>query len=77
MPAPAEPAEVVLRIGARDSDPDTLNRLGKEIVPIVTSGPPGVTGYAGGRPKATEIISFWPALLGKDKVQTRVSVVEA
>ena len=73
---PAEPAEVILRIGARDCDPAKLNRLGREIVPVVTSGPPGVTGYAGGRPKAAEVISFWPALLGKDKVKTSVSVVE-
>ena len=47
-----------------------------EIVPVVTSGPPGVTGYAGGRPKASEIISYWPALIGKDKVKTKVSVEE-
>jgi len=47
-----------------------------EIVPLVTSGPPGVTGFAGGRPKATEIISYWPALIRKDKVRTRVSVVD-
>jgi hypothetical protein len=47
-----------------------------EIVPLVTSGPPGVTGFAGGRPKATEIISYWPALLSKGKIETRVSVEE-
>ena len=47
-----------------------------EIVPLVTSGPPGVTGFAGGRPKATEIISYWPALIRKDKVKTSVSVIE-
>ena len=74
--APAEPAEVILRLGARSSDKAKLDRLGMEIVPLVTSGPPGVTGFAGGRPKATEIISYWPALIRKDKVQTRVSVEE-
>ena len=74
VPAPEQPAEVVLRLGARSDDEAKLNRLGKEIVPVVTSGPPGVTGYAGGRPKASAIISYWPALLGKDKVKTNVSV---
>jgi hypothetical protein len=73
-PAPLEPAEVVLRIGAKGRDAAKLDRLGLEIVPLVTSGPPGVTGFAGGRPKATEIISYWPALISKHKVQTRVSV---
>jgi hypothetical protein len=43
-------------------------------VPLVTSGPPGVTGFAGGRPKATEIIGYWPALLSKELVETRVTV---
>ena len=72
--APADPAEVVLRIGARSPDRSKLDRLGMEIVPLVTSGPPGVTGFAGGRPKATEIISYWPALLSKGKIETKVSV---
>ena len=74
--APADPAEVVLRIGAKGTDKEKLNRLGMEIVPLVTSGPPGVTGFAGGRPKATDIISYWPALLDKDKVKTKVTVEE-
>lgn len=74
--APGDPAEVVLRIGARSENKEKLDRLGMEIVPLVTSGPPGVTGFAGGRPKATEVISYWPALISKNKVQTRVSVEE-
>ncbi len=74
--APEEPAEVILRIGARSKDASKLNRLGMEVVPLVTSGPPGVTGFAGGRPKATEIISYWPALLSKGKIETSVSVEE-
>ena len=76
VPAPENPAEVVLRIGARSNDKAKLDRLGMEIVPLVTSGPPGVTGFAGGRPKATEIISYWPALLSKGKIKTKVSVEE-
>ena len=74
MSAPAEPAEVVLRIGARGTDRNKLDRLGMEIVPLVTSGPPGVTGFAGGRPKATDVISYWPALIDRRKVKTTVSV---
>jgi hypothetical protein len=73
---PAEPAEVVLRIGAKGQDREKLDRLGMEIVPLVTSGPPGVTGFAGGRPKATDIISYWPALISREKVTCSVSVEE-
>jgi Acyclic terpene utilisation family protein AtuA len=75
-PAPEEPAEVILRIGAKGTDRHKINRLGMEIVPLVTSGPPGVTGFAGGRPKATDIIGYWPALLDKGEVKTRVDVEE-
>jgi hypothetical protein len=76
MPPPNEPGEVVLRIGAKGEDKQKLSRLGQEIVPLVTSGPPGVTGFAGGRPRATEIIGYWPALIGKTKISTTVTVEE-
>ena len=72
--SPADPPEVVLRLGVAHPDKSKVNRFGMEIVPLVTSGPPGVTGFAGGRPKATDVIGFWPALLAKDKVHTSVRV---
>ena len=68
------PSEVVLRMGVKGPDRDKVDRFGSELVPLVTSGPPGVTGFAGGRPKATEIIGYWPALVSKDRIRTRVSV---
>jgi hypothetical protein len=77
VPHAAEPSEVVLRLGVKGQDKAKIERFGYELVPLVTSGPPGVTGFAGGRPHATEIIGFWPALLGKDKVRTQVSVFES
>jgi hypothetical protein len=69
-----DPPEVVLRLGVKGPDRAKVNRFGFELVPLVTSGPPGVTGFAGGRPKAGEIIGFWPALLDKSRVHTRVSI---
>jgi len=72
-----EPSEVVLRLGVKGKERERIDRFGSELVPLVTSGPPGVTGFAGGRPKAAEIIGFWPALVTKDKIQTRVSVFES
>ena len=70
----SNPPEVVLRLGVKCDDEDKVDRFGMEIVPLVTSGPPGVTGFAGGRPKATDIVGYWPALLDKRQVQTRVRV---
>lgn len=69
-----DPPEVVLRLGVKSHDEAKVDRFGMEIVPLVTSGPPGVTGFAGGRPKATDIVGYWPALVHKDKIQTRVRV---
>jgi len=71
------PPEVVLRMGVKGPDKAKVSRFGPELVPLVTSGPPGVTGFAGGRPKAAEIIGFWPTLVLKDKIQTTVSVLTA
>lgn len=69
-----DPPEVVLRMGVKGPDRAKVERFGSELVPLVTSGPPGVTGFAGGRPKATEIIGFWPALVRKSRITTKVSV---
>jgi hypothetical protein len=72
-----QPPEVVMRIGVKSDNKAKVNRFGSEVVPLVTSGPPGVTGFAGGRPKATDIVGYWPALLDKSQVQTRVRVEES
>ena len=68
--------EVVLRVGVRDTDRAKVDRFGKELAPLVTSGPPGVTGFAGGRPKATEVLGYWPTLIPKERVRVRVDVEE-
>jgi len=74
LPAPADPPEVVLRLGVHDEDREKVDRFGKEIAPLVTAGPPGVTGFAGGRPKAQEVVAFWPALLAREALEGRIQV---
>jgi hypothetical protein len=66
--------EVVLRVGVRGADFDSVERFGKELAPLILTGPPTVTGFAGGRPKAKEVISYWPALIPKTAVSPKVSV---
>jgi Acyclic terpene utilisation family protein AtuA len=75
--APADPAEIVLRLSVKDPDRDKVERFGREIAPLVTAGPAGVTGFAGGRPKAQEIVAYWPALLPRDLVAWEVTVEES
>lgn len=67
--------EVVLRLGVKDQNKDMVNRFGKEIAPVITNGPPGITGFSGGRPKAQPIVAYWPTLIPKDLINTKVSLV--
>lgn len=66
--------EVQLRISASGASREDLNRLGKEFAPLILTGPGGVTGYAGGRPKASEMVAYWPALLDKKAANSRVKI---
>ncbi|HET6329353.1 MAG TPA: acyclic terpene utilization AtuA family protein [Holophagaceae bacterium] len=75
-PEVAEPAEVVLRLSVKDSSKKKVERFGREIAPLVTAGPAGVTGFAGGRPKAAEIVAYWPALIPREEISWQVSVEE-
>lgn len=68
--------EVVLRIGVRSSDFASVERFGKEIAPLILTGPPSVTGFAGGRPKPSEVAAYWPALLPKELVTPKVEIME-
>ncbi|MFN2533597.1 MAG: DUF1446 domain-containing protein, partial [Pyrinomonadaceae bacterium] len=75
-PSPDLP-EVQLRVGVRGADRNAVERFTKEIAPLVLTGPPGVTGFAGGRPKVEEIVAYWPALIPKTEIVPRVEVIEA
>ncbi|MDX1638616.1 MAG: acyclic terpene utilization AtuA family protein [Balneolaceae bacterium] len=68
--------EIELRVSAAGNSREDLDRFGKEIVPLVLTGPSGVTGYAGGRPRASEVVAYWPALLEKSAVEPRVRIFQ-
>ncbi|HYG78950.1 MAG TPA: hypothetical protein VD861_01100, partial [Pyrinomonadaceae bacterium] len=70
-------AEVQLRVGVRGQDRQAVERFTKEIAPLILTGPPAVTGFAGGRPKVEEIVAYWPALIPKALIKPRVEVSEA
>lgn len=69
-----EQEEVQLRVSLSGSSKEDLNRFGKEMAPLILTGPSGVTGFAGGRPKASGIVAYWPALLDKKAVSPRVRI---
>lgn len=71
-----EPNEVMMRIGVRGPDRASVERFGKEIAPLILTGPPSVTGFSGGRPKPSDVVAYFPALLDKSVVDMQVVVDE-
>ena len=75
-PSPDIP-EVQLRFGVRGQNKADVERFTKELAPLILTGPPAVTGFAGGRPKVEEIMAYFPALIPKTLIEPKVSVIEA
>jgi hypothetical protein len=68
--------EIMLRVAVRSTDYNSVDRFGREIAPLILTGPPSVTGFAGGRPRPSEVVAYWPALLPKNKVNPVVEILE-
>lgn len=71
-----DPPEVQVRIGVRGQDRKAVDRFTRELIPLVLTGPPTGTGFGEGRPPVREVVAYWPALIERDLIQTRVEVVE-
>jgi hypothetical protein len=72
-PDPEAP-EVQLRVGVRAREKAPVERFTREIAPLVLTGPPSVTGFAGGRPAVEEVVAYWPALIDRRVVEDEVRV---
>ena len=68
--------EVVVKFGVRGKDKKSIEEFGRNLAPLILTGPPSVTGFAGGRPKPSDVVAYWPALLRKTAVTPRVIVEE-
>ncbi len=77
-PNPDAP-EVEFRFAVRSTDRNAVETFARELAPLVLTGPPTVTGFAGGRPKAQEIVAYWPALIDRTQIEPglRIEVVDA
>jgi hypothetical protein len=71
--------EVQLRVGVRAHERAPVERFTSEIAPLVLTGPPSVTGFAGGRPAVEEVVAYWPALIDRREIEphVRVEILEA
>lgn len=75
-PLQPEPMEVVLRLSVADRRREALDRFAKEIFPLVTAGPQGITGYSAGRPNPRAVFGYWPCLIEKSLVRPQVEILE-
>lgn len=67
--ADAEFIETVLRVSVAADTQEPVKRFTREIAPLVTCGPQGVTGYASGRPKVMPVFGYWPCLISRAEVK--------
>jgi hypothetical protein len=75
MLRPRSPAvEVVLRVTARDSRKAAIERFAKEFAPLITSGPPGMAGYAGGRAEVRPAFGYFPTLVPRALITPTIDI---
>ena len=74
--AACEPGEVLVQFAVRDHDERKINsRFAPQLVPRVLGTVPGITYIADqGRPEASEVVAFWPALMSRASVRQHVLV---
>jgi len=75
--ASCEAPEVVLRIAVSDEGRRAVELFATALMPLVTAGPPGTTGYAEGRPRVREVFGYWPCRIPRDRVRPWMEMIEA
>lgn len=73
-PPPEDASEVQLRVAVRSTDRASVEAFSREMAPLVLTGPPSVTGYAGGRARVQALVAFWPALIPRSAVDPHLRV---
>ncbi|MEO8496178.1 MAG: acyclic terpene utilization AtuA family protein [Planctomycetota bacterium] len=72
---PDRAIETVLRVAVEADSRDAVERFSRELMPLITAGSQGTTGYADGRPRIHPVIRYWPCLIPRDSVVPRVEYV--
>ena len=69
--------EVVLRIAVESDSKDAVEHFSRELMPLITAGPQGTTGYAEGRPRVHGVIRYWPCLVDASQVQPTLTFLSS
>jgi hypothetical protein len=73
-PHPEGIEESVLRVAVEADDREAVERFSRELMPYITAGPQGTTGYAEGRPRVHQVFRYWPCLISQDAVAPQVNL---
>jgi hypothetical protein len=71
-----ETNEILLRFGVRDKDIKKVRDFGKALSTLILSGPAGMAVTTGGRPRPSQVIAYWPALMHRSRVKAKVLVMD-
>jgi hypothetical protein len=69
-------AETVLRVAVETYSREAAECFSRELIPYITAGPQGITGYAEGRPRVHPVFRYWPCLIARDEVVPQVGILE-
>jgi hypothetical protein len=69
--------ETVLRVAVEAESREAVECFARELMPLITAGPQGTTGYAEGRPHARPVFRYWPCLIEREAMAARVEVLES
>ena len=74
-PVDSEFSTTIVRIAVGDDSRKNVERFCREIMPLITGGPQGTTGYSEGRPRIHENFRFWPCLIDRTRVHHQIQLL--
>ena len=69
--------ETVLRIAVESNNKNDVERFSRELMPLITAGPQGTTGYAEGRPRVHGVIRYWPCLIDAKLARSTLQIFQS
>jgi hypothetical protein len=73
--ADAHVEQAVVRVAATADSRAALERFSKELMPLITAGPQGTTGYAAGRPPVHQVFRYWPCLIDRTAIRPQIEYI--
>ncbi len=72
---PADPPEILLRLGVRDPDSGKVREFAKLFTSLILNTVSGVA-IVGARPRLQEVVAYWPCLIPASEIEPRVTLLE-